>query len=85
MKEKPVLHSPDTFDADTVLPNNVIEDEIECTICAEPIHNYQPTLFAGIEMNPACDVCKTPSNDNKTQSEKLTTLAKDDLERKDER
>ena len=36
-------------------------------------------------MNPACDVCKTPSNDNETQSEKLPTLAKDDLERKDEK
>ena len=34
VKEKPVLCSPDTFDADTALSNIVIEEEIECTICA---------------------------------------------------
>ena len=36
VKENLLLCSPDTFDADTALPNNVIEDKIECTICAEP-------------------------------------------------
>ena len=77
--------SPDTFDADTALSNIVIEEEIECTICAEPIHHYKPTLFAGIEMNPACDICKTSSNDTETQSEELNKLARADLERKHEK
>ena len=80
VKEKPVLCTPDTFDADTALSNIVIEEETECTICAEPIPHYKPTLFAGIEINPACDICKTPPNDTETQSEELSKLARADLE-----
>ena len=33
-------------------------------------------------MNPACDICKTSSNDTETQSEQLNKLARADLERK---
>ena len=85
VKEKHALCNPDTFDADGAFTSNAIEEEIECTICAEAIPHYKPTIFAGIEMNPACDACKTPSNDNETQSEELNKLAKADLERKHEK
>ena len=58
----------------------------ECTICTEPIPNCKRTLFFGIEMNPACDLCKSPSLDTEADSEKLETKpsneAKDDLESK---
>ena len=36
-------------------------------------------------MNPACDICKTSSNDTETQSEQLNKLARADLERKHEK
>ena len=41
------------------LPND--SEGIDCTVCAEPILNYEPEYFNAIEMNPACDNCKTPS------------------------
>jgi hypothetical protein len=39
------------------LANSSQED---CTICAEPIQNYEPEYFNGVEINPACDDCKSP-------------------------
>ena len=61
----------------------------ECTICAEPIPNYKPTLFFGTKMNPACDLCKSPSLDTETCSENLqikpSNLAEDNLEAKPEK
>ena len=42
--------------------------------------NYEPTLFSGIEMNPACEACRTPSNE--TNRRKLQpNFPKADLER----
>ena len=35
------------------LPND--SERIDCTVCAEPILNYEPEYFNAIEMNPACD------------------------------
>ena len=65
-------------------PNNIVADAtIECTICAEPIPDYEPTLFNGVEMNPACKPRKTPSLDIVAHSVKIETklsnLAKDDI------
>ena len=45
---------------------NISED---CTICAEPIHNYVPEYFNGVEMNAACESCKSPSVENQKQNE----------------
>ena len=54
-------------------------ETIDCTICAEPIPDYEPELFWGvempIEMNPACESCKAVDIE-------VVTLAKDDLETK---
>ena len=50
------------------IPNSSQED---CTICAEPIQNYEPEYFNGIEMNPACDDCKPPIGEIRVQSEDL--------------
>ena len=33
-----------------------------CSICAEPVENYQPDYFCGEKYNPACHACK--SNDS---------------------
>ena len=85
VKEIPGMCSPDTFDADTAFSNIVSEEEIDSTICAEPIPRYKPTLFAGIEMNPPCDKCKPASNDIETKSEELIKLARADLEIKHEK
>ena len=56
----------------------------DCTFCAEPIPNYEPILFYGVEMNPACESCKMSSSDTEANSEKIATkpanFAKDDLE-----
>jgi hypothetical protein len=50
------------------IPNSSQED---CTICAEPIQNYEPEYFNGIEMNPACDDSKPPTGGIRIQSEEL--------------
>ena len=54
-------------------------ETIDCTICAEPIPDYEPELFWGvempIEMNPACESFKAVDIE-------VVTLAKDDLETK---
>ena len=71
VKEEPVMRNPNIFLPDTTFPNNTIE----CTICAEPILNYEPTLFNGIEMNPACDICKNSSSDGANLSKKINTCA----------
>ena len=41
-----------------------MDDSLECTVCAEPIDRYEPEYFNGVEMNPACNSCKTPSFEN---------------------
>jgi hypothetical protein len=62
-----------------VVPENTIEEDIiECTICAEPIPCSKSTLFFGVEINPACNLCKPPSEPH---SENLPSLTKADLER----
>ena len=48
---------PVAMSAEPTLPNS---SEEECTICAEPIANYEPEYFDGVELNPACDDCKPP-------------------------
>ena len=45
----------------------------DCTICAEPIPDYKPSLFNGIEMNPACESCKEFSSDTEAHSEEIVT------------
>lgn len=75
------------------LPTNAVEEIIECTICAEPIFEFVPDYFMGLEMNPACDGCKSPTSDPTVITEdtepssmvvnnKLKS-AKGDLERND--
>jgi hypothetical protein len=39
------------FEADKV------SEEINCSMCAEIIPNYEPNFFHGIEINPACQDC----------------------------
>ena len=70
---------------------NAVEEIIECTICAEPILEFVPDYFMGLDMNPACDGCKSPTVDTDAQSEEHSSMvanklqsAKGDLERKDE-
>ena len=76
----PITSNLNTNVTETALSEDTIEEDIiECTICAELIPNYQPTLFFGVEINPACDMCNPPS---KTSSENLSNLSKADLERK---
>jgi hypothetical protein len=65
-EEKPL-----PVDAESSLASIPVEGALECSICAEPIHKYKPEYFNGIEMNPACDDCKTPSVEILTQSEVL--------------
>ena len=60
--------------ADPCLSSNPEED---CTICAEPIHNYKPEYFDGLEMNPACDNCKTPSLETQISSKQLSNVPTD--------
>ena len=43
--------------------------EEDCTICAEPIQDYVPDYFNGVEMNPACDECKQPSRETQIKSD----------------
>ena len=57
--EDKVVEKPAHVGTEPSLESNV--EEIECTICAKPIQNYEPDYFHGIEMNPACDDCKPPS------------------------
>ena len=37
-------------------------ETIDCTLCADPIPDYEPEMFPGvempIEMSPACESCK---------------------------
>ena len=55
---------------------------IDCTVCAEPILNYKPEYFNAVEMNPACDNCKIPSDETQLQPELTNgTAADDDIER----
>ena len=68
-----------------------MEEEIECTICAEIIPNYEPEYFDGIEINPACDSCNPSSTETEKQLDDLCngvtandTVANDDLNRKTE-
>ena len=76
----PITSNLNTNVTETALSEDTIEEDIiECTICAELIPNFQPTLFFGVEINPACDMCNPPS---KTSSENLSNLSKADLERK---
>ena len=56
-------------DSETSFASNPVEEALECSVCAEPIHLYKPEYFNGIEMNPACDECKTPLT--LTESEEL--------------
>ena len=51
---------------DYCLSSNPEED---CTICAKPIKNYEPEFFHGVEMNPACDDCKSPASETQISSE----------------
>ena len=57
------LKSSETSSLDTKLETE------DCTICAEPIPDYKPSLFNGIEMNPACESCKEFSSDTEAHSE----------------
>ena len=59
---------PVATSAEPAMPN---PSEEECTICAEPIQNYEPEYFDGIEMNPACDACKSPFGEPEIQPEEL--------------
>ena len=62
------------------LPSN--SEGIDCTICAEPILNYKPEYFNTIEINPACDNCKIPSDETLLQPELSNRkAAADDIER----
>ena len=45
------------------LATNTVEEIIECTICAEPIVEFVPDYFMGLEMDPAFDGCKRPTVD----------------------
>ena len=58
--------------ADHCLSSNPEED---CTICAEPIKNYEPEYFDGVEMNPACDNCKSPALETQIPSEQISNVA----------
>jgi hypothetical protein len=64
-EEKPV----DT--TETFVPSNLVEEEIECTICGEPINIYEPEYFNEVEINPACDNCKTQPVETQIQSDEL--------------
>jgi hypothetical protein len=57
--EDKVVEKPAHVGTVPSLESNV--EEIESTICAKPIQNYEPDYFHGIETNPACDDCKPPS------------------------
>ena len=45
------------------------EDEIVCTICAEPIINYVPKYFHGWLINPACQDCDDTSEESEPDEE----------------
>ena len=60
--------------ADSFLSSPPDED---CTICAEPIQNYKPDYFDGVEMNPACDNCKTPTLETQTSLKHLNNVPTD--------
>ena len=38
------------------------DEEITCTICAQPVSPYLPKFFHGIEVNPACKDCQYSSD-----------------------
>ena len=67
--------NPLPVDTEPLVPSNPVEERIECTICAEPIHNYEPDYFNGVEMNPECENCKTQSVKSEIQSEELNNGA----------
>ena len=73
------------------LPNGTVDENIECSICAEVINDFVPTYFFGVETNPACDGCKGPAVETETRSEEnyynaATNLddAENDIERQNE-
>ena len=73
---------------DSGLSSNPVEDY---TVCAEPIHNYKPEYLNGVEMNPGCDNCKTPTLETQISSEQpgnvptdLHAEASDEVDGKEE-
>ena len=38
------------------------DEEITCTICAQPISPYIPKFICGVEVNPACKDCQYSSD-----------------------
>ena len=64
-----VEENPLSAVTETSLPDETVEENIECSICAEVIHDFIPTYFSGVEMNPACDGCKGSSEESETQAD----------------
>ena len=58
---------------------NLQDNNEECTVCAEPISKYKPEYFNGVEMNAACESCKSPSVESQIQYEELSEGLATDL------
>ena len=57
-----------------------IEDEVVCTICAEPIKNFVPKFFYGVQINPACSKCDDNSTElNNSESKNETAMEDQDI------
>ena len=58
-KKKKTVQNPSKTEFSRPIIN---KSETFCSICSDPIENYQPEYFCGEKYNPACDACK--SNDS---------------------
>ena len=78
-----MLTASSTTSSDTSISSSLpISEGIDCTVCAEPILNYKAEYFNAVEMNPACDNCKIPSDATQPQPELSNdTAAADAIER----
>ena len=56
------------------LATNAVEEIIECTINTKPILRFVLDYFMGLEMNPVCDGCKSPTLDTDAQSEEHSSM-----------
>ena len=79
VEEKPVPALTEPY-----VPNETVEEIIECSICAEVIYKFAPTYFIGVEMNPAWDGCKDPAVETESQSEENSNNAATNRDTADE-
>ena len=47
--------------------SNPVEEHLSVQFVLNPIHKYKPENFNRIEINPACEDCKTPSVETLTK------------------